>query len=640
MTVESFLFRVERLQVLYRIEPIQVFREFHSLLVGAASKWYWQLMEDRADDYNFDYYSLTTEMKRAFSSSGSDLMKIKELMERRQGQNESFSDYVSDMHNLHFRLQNKLEEDKFVELIKDNLNAQMGSLLLTSPIRSLADLNKEGSNGRAARSRPVSELEDYQTPQDFPDAVTVEEFNRKRRDTRSGLENGQGCRGPHHELVCYKCGKSADFYRKHPKEDPCLTRFHDATCRLCERIEGDADANPAAFPRSPQISPHKSLEQREREYELARQRIFQGSEDTDNTTRDTRKMPKLYDARAEYRKLKQKVVDTVVSIQNDNRFFAKTKVDEREEILALLDTGASANCIGRGAEAFLRNRTRPIRKLNEECVRTASGGETRVVGAITLPVEWEGEIKDLEFLIVPGLTQRFYFGINFWDTFGLTFLGKGGNEFAAIEAPPEYDLMTGDLDMNDPPKPETAYTPHQLSPEQHSKLRQMSFLRGRVGIPLFLYRYTIDIPFSIYPFGFNILDSGASDHLINDESLFIDSVELVPPLKIAVAKQGEYIYASKRGIVRLRNNHEITLEDVLYSEQAAGNLMSVKRLQEAGMSIKFDKNGVTISKNGLTVVKNSETIATAFWTHWIARFGAPKTITTDQGTQFKAALTI
>ncbi|XP_062125399.1 uncharacterized protein LOC133838342 [Drosophila sulfurigaster albostrigata] len=65
-----------------------------------------------------------------------------------------------------------------------------------------------------------------------------------------------------------------------------------------------------------------------------------------------------------------------------------------------------------------------------------------------------------------------------------------------------------------------------------------------------------------------------------------------------------YIYASKRGIVRLRNDHEITLEDVLFSEQAAGNLMSVKRLQEAGMSIKFDKNGITIFKNGLTVVKN------------------------------------
>jgi len=69
---------------------------------------------------------------------------------------------------------------------------------------------------------------------------------------------------------------------------------------------------------------------------------------------------------ADYRRLKQKVVDTVVSVQNNNRFFVKTKVDG-EEILALLDTGASANCIGRGAHAFLKNRMRPIRKLSEEC---------------------------------------------------------------------------------------------------------------------------------------------------------------------------------------------------------------------------------------------------------------------------------
>jgi len=33
--------------------------------------------------------------------------------------------------------------------------------------------------------------------------------------------------------------------------------------------------------------------------------------------------------------------------------------------------------------------------------------------------------------------------------------------------------MTGDLDMNNTLKPETAYTPHQLTPEQHSKLQQV-----------------------------------------------------------------------------------------------------------------------------------------------------------------------
>jgi len=92
-------------------------------------------------------------------------------------------------------------------------------------------------------------------------------------------------------------------------------------------------------------------------------------------TRTTRKILKLYDVRADYRWVKQKVVEKVVSVQNDNRFIAKTKVD-KEELLALLDTGASANCIGRGANAFLKNRTRPIRKLSEECVRTVRGGET------------------------------------------------------------------------------------------------------------------------------------------------------------------------------------------------------------------------------------------------------------------------
>ncbi|XP_044313276.1 uncharacterized protein LOC123037278 [Drosophila rhopaloa] len=34
----------------------------------------------------------------------------------------------------------------------------------------------------------------------------------------------------------------------------------------------------------------------------------------------------------------------------------------------------------------------------------------------------------------------------------------------------------------------------------------------------------------------------------------------------------------------------------------------------------------------------AETVANAFWSQWVARFGTPKTITTDQGTQFESAL--
>jgi len=103
MTVYSFLFHVDRLQELFGLS-----REFHILLASAATKRYWQLMEDKAEDIDFDYYSLTQEMRRAFSTTGSGLMKVKELRERKQGPHETFRDYVSDMHNCRISLKMNL----------------------------------------------------------------------------------------------------------------------------------------------------------------------------------------------------------------------------------------------------------------------------------------------------------------------------------------------------------------------------------------------------------------------------------------------------------------------------------------------------------------------------------------------------
>lgn len=41
---------------------------------------------------------------------------------------------------------------------------------------------------------------------------------------------------------------------------------------------------------------------------------------------------------------------------------------------------------------------------------------------------------------------------------------------------------------------------------------------------------------------------------------------------------------------------------------AAGNLISVKRLQKAGISVEFNSNGFTIYNNGLAIVKNSDAL--------------------------------
>jgi len=59
MSVKGFLFRVELKSTLYGYNYEHVFREFHALLTVPALKWYWQILENKANVYDFGYFSLT-----------------------------------------------------------------------------------------------------------------------------------------------------------------------------------------------------------------------------------------------------------------------------------------------------------------------------------------------------------------------------------------------------------------------------------------------------------------------------------------------------------------------------------------------------------------------------------------------------
>ena len=63
-----------------------------------------------------------------------------------------------------------------------------------------------------------------------------------------------------------------------------------------------------------------------------------------------------------------------------------------------------------------------------------------------------------------------------------------------------------------------------------------------------------------------IIDSGASHHIINDDSVFEDFINLETPIQIQTAKRGVYILATKEGTIRLTSNTGIPgiLEGVLY----------------------------------------------------------------------------
>ncbi|KAI9575149.1 hypothetical protein GQX74_009405, partial [Glossina fuscipes] len=121
LTVESFVFRVERLRQQHQISHEELFAEFHCLVTGQASKWYWQLLEDRERDVTFDYLTLKAELLNQFKTADSDYELIREIMERKQQHAESFEDYYAEIHDLTFRLRRKIPELEMIKIMKSNV---------------------------------------------------------------------------------------------------------------------------------------------------------------------------------------------------------------------------------------------------------------------------------------------------------------------------------------------------------------------------------------------------------------------------------------------------------------------------------------------------------------------------------------
>ncbi|KAG5882290.1 hypothetical protein JTB14_006952 [Gonioctena quinquepunctata] len=90
-----------------------------------------------------------------------------------------------------------------------------------------------------------------------------------------------------------------------------------------------------------------------------------------------------------------------------------------------------------------------------------------------------------------------------------------------------------------------------------------------------------------------IADSGATDHLINDEVYFNGgAVDLEKPIRINVAKEGESLIATKVGTITTTT---CKLENVLFVPGLRCNLLSISRCKSAGLCVKFEKSKIECS---------------------------------------------
>ncbi|KAF2890377.1 hypothetical protein ILUMI_15796, partial [Ignelater luminosus] len=98
--------------------------------------------------------------------------------------------------------------------------------------------------------------------------------------------------------------------------------------------------------------------------------------------------------------------------------------------------------------------------------------------------------------------------------------------------------------------------------------------------------------------------SGCTDHLVKDDSYFSFYVPLKKSIKIAVAKNGGFINASGVGNIKAvsyfaKKKTECEIKNVLHVPELRRNLLSVKKLEMNGMTVKFENGEVKLlNKNG------------------------------------------
>ncbi|KRT78250.1 hypothetical protein AMK59_6683 [Oryctes borbonicus] len=98
------------------------------------------------------------------------------------------------------------------------------------------------------------------------------------------------------------------------------------------------------------------------------------------------------------------------------------------------------------------------------------------------------------------------------------------------------------------------------------------------------------------------IDSGCTDHLVNDKSFFSDFLVLKHPIKIAVAKNNNFMEAIGVGNIKViskvnRNEVECTIKNVFYVPNLRKNLLSVKKLEMANIKLIFEKGQVSLYSN-------------------------------------------
>lgn len=257
ISAEDFVFRVEILKRNYNLSWPDIIKNFHLLLGGIAQNWFWQFLRTNPRS---DWRTIRKALLKQFKTYESDFEIIKQIMERRQQNMESFDEYYNAIMHLRNQLRQPIPETELLQILKGNVNNRLMSFVYPMAIYSLEnfreecrrtekmlqarDLNRHRQNPFMYKN--VHEI-DWKNPlDDVSFEVDALSFDKRCYNCKKQGHSFVSCPLPSRNLFCYRCG---------------LDNFTTPDCPKCNPQSGNrrSSVKKTGESRSTQTSPYGNL---------------------------------------------------------------------------------------------------------------------------------------------------------------------------------------------------------------------------------------------------------------------------------------------------------------------------------------------------------------------------------------------
>ena len=120
-----------------------------------------------------------------------------------------------------------------------------------------------------------------------------------------------------------------------------------------------------------------------------------------------------------------------------------------------------------------------------------------------------------------------------------------------------------------------------------------------------------------------IIDSGATCHMCNDTSLFVELYNWEKPKEVTFG-DGHVVKANGRGIVKIeiecqrsQKVKNCVLQDVLYVPSLSYNLVSVSKATKSGKTVTFDEDGCHILDESQKLIVNAKRVGNLYYLSYV-----------------------